>query len=640
MSTLRRFYVYAMALIALEVWLWSLERLLAKLARHAPHTDFALPLAGFLVGVLVFALHWYWAQSEAKRSPDENRAALRVAALYLALALTWGGAFHAAAGALAKALALAIHQSGIRFMFAYSSWAALAAALALNALAALYFESVLRRVPMDEVGAQIRLVYRYAWLSYALGWLAIGGTMLLKALFDYARLASGATPRLVSGVTSTYEAAELRALLKSSEIASRLVGGATLAVGGLALLAVWGRRWWKETLRSEERFSDVVVAFLLSWALSGIAVGLVALGAGIRGTLEFLLGASVLSAFNSALRYTVSVGVPWLALWLFAQYALRRALDGRDEDARAAIYRFELAVLAFGGLVALTFGVSSLMAYVANAIWRVATSVSVLTGGVAWALLGVLVWGVAWNAMRREIATFPEAPRSLTYRLYLYGITFLAVLGLMVFGTMALYRVLLLLLGVHIHKIAPLAYDLGMVLWSAALVFAHGRLLGDFRHAEAEMLKERFPVLVLGGSAPWVEHLLADEGFSLTVVSPDEPPPEADFAAVVVDGGLLADLPDSWRLWLGKYGGARLVVPSPEGWLWLSAAVEPPRTQARRIRAALRSLAEGRKPHLNPLTVWWKIFAYIGAIALALFLLQTIAAIFAMFSLIATHAGM
>jgi len=178
------------------------------------------------------------------------------------------------------------------------------------------------------------------------------------------------------------------------------------------------------------------------------------------------------------------------------------------------------------------------------------------------------------------------------------------------------------------------------VVWSAALVFAHGRLLGDFRRAEAKMLKEHFPVLVLGGSAPWVEHLLAYGDFSLTVASPDEPPPEADFAAMVVDGGLLADLPDSWRTWLWKYGGARLVVPSPEDWLWLSTAVESPRTQARRIRSALHALAEGRKPHLNPLTVWWKIFAYIGAIALALFLLQTVAGIFAMFALIATHAGM
>ncbi len=601
MSTLRRLYTYAMTLFSLEMALWGLDWLIIKTAHHPSKEEIALPLAALLAGGVVFWLHWSWAQREAHLSTEENTAPLRVAAVYLALLLTWGAAFHAGFGLLGKVIGLAFHYRRVHIFFADSSWTALISGLLLNSAVGLYFERVRQSIPLDEIGIQIRLVYRYTWLSYAFLWLILGSTTLLRMLADFGRGATGAGSALARGVM--------------------------LALGGLFVLVVWGRRWWNETLKSKNEHPEIVAFFYLTWALLGLSIGLNALGVGVCGVLDYILGSHVPSALNSALRQTVSVGVPWLAFWLFAQYGLRRFLESRDDEFRSSVYRLELSILSAIGLVVLTIGISALITQLVANLWGLGSSLGRFASGITLVLIGLPLWGIPWQAMRREMLADRLSFRHTTYRIYLYAVIFAAALGVMIYSTVVLYRLLLLVLAVPSWKIVPFAYALGMVVWTAGVLALHVNWLTEFRRAEAESLKVEFPVLVLAGDAAWAKPLSEEEGLNLHFASLEEAPPQGiAFRAVVVDGGILPRLSPAWAGWLDKFDGARLVVPAPStgGWLWFNVASETPTTQAHRIRDALKALALGRKPRLHTFTLWWRILAYVGVIALLLFLLQAV----------------
>ncbi len=601
MSTLRRLYAYAMALFSLEMALWGLDWLIIKTAHHPSKEEIALPIAALLAGGVVFWLHWSWAQREARLSNEENTAPVRVAAVYLALLLTWGTAFHAGFGLLGKAIALLFHYHSVHTFFADSSWTALISGLLLNSAVGLYFERVRQSIQLDDIGVQIRLVYRYTWLSYAFLWLMLGSTALLHMLADFSRGATGAGSALARGVM--------------------------LVLGGLFVLVVWGRRWWTESVNSEKEHAEIVVFFYLFWALLSLGIGLNALGVGVRGVLESLLGSSVPSALNSALREAVSVGVPWLAFWLFAQYGLRRFLESRDDEFRFSVYRLELSILSAAGLFVLTLGISAILSQLLANLWGIGSSLEHFAAGITLVLIGLPLWAIPWQAMRREMLADRSSFRHATYRVYLYAVVFAAAMAVMIYGTVVLYRLLLLVLGVHVWKIVPFAYALGMMMWTAGVLVLHVNWLTDFRRAEAESLKVEFPVLVLAGDAAWAKPLSEEEGLNLHFASLEEAPPQmSTIKAVVVDGSILPRLSPAWAEWLDKFEGARLVVPAPSagGWLWFNVASEAPIAQAHRIRDAIKALALGRKPRLHTFTVWWRILAYVGVLALILFLLQAV----------------
>ena len=602
MAVFRRLYLYGVSLVALEVWLWALSQLLRRAlegrAWQRPE-ELAGALAAFLIGLLVFGLHWSWAQREAAREDEERTSAVRAWALYLALALLWVPVFHAVAALLARGLEQVLDIASTASVFPDLEWEWAVAILVPQALVGWYFTRIvaLQRDNLTDDQALARRWYRFLWLSYAIVWLVVGLQFLLGALFPEHHI-TGVIARLVEDA----------------------VQGVVLAVGGAVVLGVWGRRWWQEMLRSpRERASEVSVGFLMVWALAGLAVALTTLGMAIYQVFLWLLQNSHdTQQVYEAVRRVVVVGVPWLILWLAARSGLATWLRQWTEPRRTTAYRLLLSVVAFAGLGILNAAVLALLAYFADVLFATVVGRSNLALGLSLALIGVPLWAMAWRALQAEASADAQISHSWLRRGYLYLVLFAALLAVMGFGTAAVFQVFRAILGGKFDMQA-FFYAVVAVLWLAALLVYHWRVLRADRAREASLAAEiePLPVLVLGlpDGVPLAEAQTA--GASVVVLALQQNPPDAAaYQAVVLTENTLLNLPDAWRAWLQAFPGWRVVLPDDEHSRWVWAGVRGASQEA--VRKMLRGLAANKPPAVDACPLKWKILGYAGLVIVLL----------------------
>ena len=595
MAVLQRLYLYSVTIVALEVWVWSLTTLIRRAlegtAWQRPE-DLAGALAGFLIGLLVFGLHWSWAQREAASEEEERTSAVRAWALLVMLGLTWGAVFHALAALLARALEQVVHLSSMASVFPDISWEEAVAILIPQALVGWYFARIVATQgdPLTDEQALARRWYRLLWLSYAVVWLVVGLQHLLSALFPY----QGA------GVFA-----------RSAENA---VQGVVFAVGGAVLLSVWGRRWWQEMLQDKhDRSSEVPVGFLMVWALVGLAVALATLGMAVYEMFLWLLGeTSTTSRLYDAVREVVVVGVPWTLLWLVARSGLTRWLSAWTDERRATAYRLLLSVVALAGLGMINAAVFALLAYFADVLFATVVGRGALASGLTLALLGLPLWALAWRALQAEASADDAISHSWLRRGYLYLVLFAALLAMMGFGTAAVFQVFRTILGGRFNP-QDFFYAVLAVLWLAGLLVYHWRVLRADRAREARLAaaETALPVLVLAAPDDAWFAKAQTAGVSLVMLSPQEnPPKDAAYQAVVLTENTLLNLPDGWRAWLQTFSGWRLVLPEDEHSRWVWAGQRGASQEA--VRKALRALAKNKPPAVDACPLKWKILGYAG----------------------------
>ena len=601
MATLRRLYFYGVALIALETWQWALVALLTKVLEGGvwQPQDLAGSLSAFLIGLLVFGLHWRWAQREAAADPEENASAVRIWALYFALALTWGVVFHAVAAGAGEALSrlLPVEASSL---WPSTSWARVVAMLIPHTLMGWYFARLVAAYEgsMTVEQATARRWYRYLWFSYGILWVLLGAYQLISALVP---------PRGAMPWEMTRYAAQ----------------GALWAVGGVVLLGVWGRRWWRETLTDAREASSVVVAgFLSVWLLAGLAVSLAMLGNALYHLLMVLLGEE--KELYAVARLLLTVGVPWLLLWLSASYGLMVFLKSWQPERRAVVYRWVWSVVAYVGVIVVSLGVGGLISYISEVLLGEGLSYEGLASGVAFLIIGVPLWWFPWRALQADATADEEARRSVLRRGYLYLVLFVAVMGAMGFATDVVFQLLRAALGGRFSA-DNFAFALGMLLWATGVLAYHARLVLAERRQEAAHRAEAAPwralVLALPGAA-WVAALPAEQGrLRLTVVSPTEAPPEsADFQAVVLSAETLAGLSPQWQAWLAAFEGQRVLVPADAArWVWGGAGQLP---------KVLDALAAGKRPPDCHTSILWKALGYVGIFAMISWVLGMLLSLF------------
>jgi hypothetical protein len=190
MRTIRRLYFYAVAFITFEVVLWGLIGLLRSIfASDITGTADALAraLSLTLVGVPIFALHWLWAQRASSADEEEHTASLRAIFLYGALLATLIPVTQNALALLDRSLISAAGLDTFRSVFGGSqTWVDNLIAILMNAIAAAYFVSVLRRdwatLPDKENFADVRRLYRYIWLLYSLLMVIFGVQQIIRFL--------------------------------------------------------------------------------------------------------------------------------------------------------------------------------------------------------------------------------------------------------------------------------------------------------------------------------------------------------------------------------------------------------------------------------------------------------------------------
>ncbi|MGW8249938.1 MAG: DUF5671 domain-containing protein, partial [Anaerolineales bacterium] len=443
---MRRLYLYAVALVSLEVVLWGfigLGRAFAAggQASRGGTNQLAQALSLILVGVPVFLLHWWLAQRSALRSRGERSALLRAVFLYGVLLATLLPVVNNSLALLDRLLAISFGIDPLHApLGGVQSFSDNLIAIFLNALAAGYFYTVLRADwkanPLGEDFSLVRRMFRYLAAVYFLTMAVIGVQRVLEYFL-----------RLL-----TPERLPFQGLLTS----------------GLALILVgaplWGFTWWV-ILRSldqpGERSATLRWIFLMGVTLFSAVVGLLSVIFGLQLLLMLAFG-MLMDEFLERISMALSVAIPLGAVWVYHYRIIRAELmtaPGQslaERERQTGLHRLYNYLLALFGLAAGFTGLLVLLsallelAVQGSAAWGLALREQ-LSGGLAALLVGLPLWVWCWRPLVSEASVEgeagEEARRSLVRRGYLYLVLFVGVLGVMFSVGPLIYQLLRAILG-------------------------------------------------------------------------------------------------------------------------------------------------------------------------------------------------
>jgi len=669
MISIRRIYLYTVALISLETVIWGairLARTAADLPAGAGPSSLAGSLSLLLVGIPVFGLHWWWAQRDAARHPEERSTWARAFFLHGTLFITLVPAVQNLLALLNRALFSLFGLDPARaFIGGRQSFWDNAAAVLLNLAAAGLVFLALRSDWVagepDRPPREAGHIHQDLWLLYSLGLGVLGVQNLLRYVLGG------------WGLTGT--------------------GAAVPLANGLALLAGGLPLWYQADRAVKRAFSaqgepaDLPRLRILYAVALVAAIGVLpSLGLGLYRLLRVLLGVGQPAAgLLAQLNLPLSLALPLGAVWAYYSFILRAEIHRPTElpgppaagraaaqgafvagagflarfrrtarlarslplPGRAGLRRLYYYTLALLGLGAVFLGLYLLLRYLVDlllsgqVVWGEALP-NALAGGLAGLLAGMPFWLFAWLPVQFEAVQDNEhgehARRSLVRRGYLFLLCFLFLLGLLISAGALLFQLLTALLGdPPLMAEVELAQRLGATLLFAVFLAYHWRvLLQDGRLAERVLSRRRalYPVLILapeeGDFGEQVITALEREAAGLPIAVhyyeqgvPDETLSAA--RAVILPADLITRPSEALRLWLQNFDGPRLVVPTPaNGWHWVSAGSHPAAELARRAAHQVRHLAEGEAHAHAPETTAWTVIVHILA---GLFALEILAGV-------------
>lgn len=627
MATIRRLYLYAVSLVSLEVVVWGAIGLARSIFSGGEVGSGASRLASslslVLVGLPVFALHWWQAQRNALKDPEERTARLRAVFFYAALL---GTLVPVAQNALALFNRLFLMLFGINPLQAMlggsQSWSDNLIAMLINGVAAAYLFSVLRldwreASPGDEWQV-VRRLYRYLWLLYGLVMVVFGVQQVLSYMLGIQAVGGGLQNSLANG---------------------------------LALLLVGTPLWLYVNQRIQLALGEpgeadsllrLVVLYLVS--LASVVSVLASGGLVVYIILRAALGeAFTLAAFLARLREPLSIAVPLGGVWAYYGSMLTREMNALpDLPRRAGLRRLYFYILALLGLGTTFIGLQNLLSFLLTTTLNpsaigVNAVQTILAGALATLVVGLPLWFLTWRPMLREASLEGEdgdhARRSQVRKAYLYLALFVSVMGVMFSTGSLLYQLLNALLGQPPTDLLVQALQMVKLILLFALLLGYHwlALRTDGRLAERSLSRRHalFPVLLLspeeGDFAERLVKALEREAPSLPVAIhpvsqgvPDEGLSAAK--AVIVPTEVMARPSESIRLWLQGFDGVRLVVATPvKGWYWIFSSGFSTESLARQTAHTVRHLAEAQEiPQPREASPWLTV-VYVLA---GLFVLQ------------------
>jgi len=638
MQTIRRLYLYVVALVSLETVLWGTIGLARSIFAGETIGGGAARLAGalslILVGVPVFLLHWWLAQRGARREAEERSARLRALFLYGASLGTLVPVFQNLLALLSRSLLQLFGGRAGQAMFGgEQTLSDNLIAILLNSVVAAYIYTVIREdwraSQQGEVFAETRRLYRYLFMLYALAMLVFGVQQVVQyALGIWETVGQGATGMLANGLA--------------------------LSLVGVPLWAGVWRLIQRSLVEDRESESALRLVILYLLAFSGVLSALVSAGVVGYWLLRLVLGERLsLGLFLSEISAAASVGLSLGVVWAyFARILGAETRSLADATRRAGLRRLYHYVLALLGLGALFVGLHLLLAYILDlglsqaTVWGGALR-SNLAASLATLSVGLPIWLLNWRQMRQEAAQEGEqgdhARRSVIRKGYLYLALFAGVMGVMFATGALLYQLLRAWLGDVVENLLlAAAQQAKTILLFAVLLAYHWRALrGDNRLAAGSLAKlhARFPVLILSPDEGEFGELLAAalereaKGLPVALHAYTSGAPDETLSAaktVILPAEALSKPPEALRLWLQNFPGNRLVVPSPaQGWHWVSGSERSLAQLARQTARIVRHLAEGEAlPQPRESSPWW-IALYVMA---GLFGLEILLFIFSLFA--------
>jgi hypothetical protein len=418
----------------------------------------SLAVALLVVGLPAWLIHFGYAQRIARRAPEDRASAWRSFHLHLVIFVTALLVFGYGQRTLRLLLQGVFFGGGAPFPpFAFGlepQWAARAAgagAMALTAAAAFAYHL---RVSTGDRRATL-VAGRAATLRH----FAFYGLTLI-GIFGAASAAIGAlseiwqymTDRLVPlpGLTNFGSYPPPAGPSREDTLRFQMLGAVPAIVAGVALwLGTWlplqrGIRSTPPDGDVERRSTFRKLAIYLVVFVSAVAV--LASGAFVlTAIIRRLLGDPVIEQYSSLYR---EIGTPLIvvvifgAIWIFYRRVVAAEAAREAEQERAAnIRRLYTYLIAAIGMTMMVIGLAGSIGVLGSIGMGIDTHSRVETAAyISLVLLGAPAWAVSWwQAINR---LNDDERRSLPRRGYLYLALIAGVVGVLIFGSAVLYRLL------------------------------------------------------------------------------------------------------------------------------------------------------------------------------------------------------
>ena len=568
-AVIQRAYVYAVALVAVHMLVLgvaNLLRVLAEIALAAPSGGFtglpfvfaefnrprdlyreqaSLAIALLAVGAPAWWWHWRLAQ-RAAAIVEERASALRslyVHAVVLVSALLVFGYGQRALRLVLQGLTFgSVDPRDRGYLGLEPDWQARAAGAAAMALAAGVVLAFHLGVSAADRGAgtiapraaAIRHLALYALVVIGLFFATFNAAGTLDGLWRRAAdavapLSGLVAPNVVERPVPPGAPPDFvpkRVPSRDELLRFQLLGAVPAIVAGLAL---WLGSW--VPLQRQARGGDdpaarasVIrkLAIYLVVLVSAVAV-LVAATVALSDVGRRLLGDPVIEPYTS-LWHELGSPVPFVfvfgAVWLFHRRVVESEAARETEAARAAtIRRVYTYLISAIGLAMAAIGTAGTVGVLGSQLMGLNTHQHAETATyISLALVGATAFASHWRTALRRLDD--DERRSLPRRAYLYLAVLAGVLGLLVFGSAALYRLLNAALGLSFgldtwHDVGHFVVDSGVsaavAVWSFRMLRADRASLGamtaesydgtlSVRASDRAAARERVASLIAGGT--------------------------------------------------------------------------------------------------------------------------------------------
>lgn len=485
-ATVRRLYVYLVALISFTAMLFAMNGLYDSLADAWLQGIALLTIGGMsfvrmgvarsagmlVVAAPIFLLHWRLAQR--RREEAEIRAAMRKFFLYMASAVALGFAVINGYELLSGVARLAFGEAPAASGLLPSDWLHLTAITATAWLFLAYWQRVLRSD--GDFGNELGVAATWRRIFLAL----VGWSGIAMLIFGSALLISTILQVLLDLTTLP---------LESSWFAAQAGDGLTmLLIGGLVLRTSASN--WQSLIdeHEDEARSGTRRLYLYVAVVAGAFATLVPLAAVLRELLLLLLGGSggSLNILLDQMIDPISLIPAGLAVWVWHWRRLSAdELRYGESGEGATVRRIYFYAVAATGLVLTWLGLIGVVQVLLDRLFTVDFAKfselwrEPLATGLSLLLVGAPVWALHWQAVQRVArqSTNDGAIErgSLPRRVYLYGVVLAGALLILFSLAQVAYRVFLYLLGDRTFALfsPEIAEELARSLIAALLWLVH-----------------------------------------------------------------------------------------------------------------------------------------------------------------------